>query len=63
MRLRISRDGAALTETSSFPYLSEHQSNKLLSNLFVTMLHRLGVKTDRFISNTGNLSELESCPS
>jgi hypothetical protein len=35
-------------------------NNKPLSSLFVTMLQRLGVETDRFSSSTGNLSELES---
>lgn len=38
----------------------DHQNNKPLSNLFVTMLQRLGVETDRFSSSTGNLSELET---
>jgi Protein of unknown function (DUF1552) len=38
----------------------DDQNNKPLSNLFVTMLQRLGVETDRFSSSTGNLSELET---
>jgi hypothetical protein len=38
----------------------DRQNNKPLSNLFVTMLQRLGVETDRFSSSTGNLSELET---
>ncbi|MEO8494447.1 MAG: hypothetical protein ABI614_05225, partial [Planctomycetota bacterium] len=29
-----------------------------LSNLFVTMLQRLGVKTDRFADSTGTLDEV-----
>jgi hypothetical protein len=38
----------------------DHQNNKPLSNLFVTMLQRLGIEADRFSSSTGNLSELET---
>ncbi len=38
----------------------DNESNKPLSNLFVTMLHRLGIETDRFSSSTGSLSELET---
>lgn len=36
----------------------DSQHNKPLCNLFVTMLQRLGVETDRFASSSGTLSEL-----
>jgi Protein of unknown function (DUF1552) len=40
----------------------DQQNNKPLSNLFVTMLQRLGIESDRFSSSNGSLSELESKP-
>ena len=34
-------------------------NNKPLPNLFVSMLHRMGVEMDRFASSTGTLPRLE----
>ena len=34
------------------------EHNQPLCNLFVTMLQNLGVETDTFASNTGNLNEI-----
>ena len=38
----------------------DHDSNTPLANLFVSMLQRMGIETDRFASSTGPLSGLES---
>ena len=38
----------------------DRTSNKPLSNLFVSMLQRMGIKADKFGSSTGTLTGLES---
>jgi len=38
----------------------KRDQNKPLSNLFVTMLQRLGIETDAFGSNTGTLNEIST---
>jgi len=36
------------------------ENNKPLSNLFVSMLQRMGIEADKFGSSTGTLTGLES---
>ena len=51
------RGGWAPGETE--PWKIEATGEDLpLSNLFVTMLQRLGAETDTFADNTGNISEV-----
>ena len=38
----------------------DRNNNKPLSNLFVSMLQRLGIEADKFGSSTGTLTGLES---
>ena len=50
--------GAGLRETRSRRNLKSTREDLPLSNLYVTMLQRLGVETETFADNTGTISDV-----